>query len=125
MDSKNYFNNVIKGVVGALAVTVLLTAIFSLLVSFIEFSPAVFSGVFVLITSLGLIFGTIVACNLYGKKGWLVGLAVGVLFYIALYATGVLFGAEPTLKAYDLIKFSLCVLVGTLSGMLGINLGKE
>lgn len=125
MELKSYFNNVLKGVVGAFAVTVLLTAIFSLMISFIEFSPAVFSGVFVVITSLGLIFGTIVAAKLHGEKGWLVGLAVGVLFYIALYATGVLFGAEATLGVYDLIKFSLCVLVGTLSGMLGINLGKE
>lgn len=125
MELKSYFNNVLKGVVGAFAVTVLLTAIFSLMISFVTFSPAVFSGVFVVITSLGLIFGTIVAAKLHGEKGWLVGLAVGVLFYIALYATGVLFGAEPTLGVYDLIKFSLSVLVGTLSGMLGINLGKE
>lgn len=124
MELKSYLNNVVKGVIGAFAVTVLLTAIFSLLVSFVEFSPAVFSGVFVVITSLGLIFGTILAAKLHGEKGWLVGLAVGVLFYIALYATGVLFGAEPTLGMYDLIKFSLSVLVGLLSGMLGINLGK-
>lgn len=125
MELKSYFNSVVKGVVGAFSVTVLLTAIFSLLVSFVEFSPSVFSGVFVVITSFGLIFGTIVAARLHGEKGWLVGLAVGILFYIALYVTGVLFGAESTLGAYVLIKFSLCVLVGTLSGMLGINLGKE
>ena len=125
MELKSYFNNVLKGLVGALAVTVLLTAIFSLLISFVEFSSAVFSGVFVVITSLGLIFGTIVAAKLHGRKGWLVGLTVGILFYIALYAIGVLFGAEATLGVYDLIKFSLCILVGTLSGMLGINLGKE
>ena len=110
MELKNYFTNVLKGLVGALAVTVLLTAIFSLIVSFVDFSPSVFSGVFVVITSLGLIFGTIV-----GAK----------LFYIALYVIGILFGAEATLGFYDLIKFSLCVLVGVLSGMLGINLGKE
>lgn len=125
MELKSYFNNVLKGLVGALAVTVLLTAIFSLLISFVEFSSAVFSGVFVVITSLGLIFGTIVAAKLHGRKGWLVGLTVGILFYIALYAIGVLFGAEATIGVYDLIKFSLCILVGTLSGMLGINLGKE
>lgn len=125
MELKSYFTNVFKGVVGSLAVTVLLTAIFSLIVSFVDFSPAIFSGVFVVITSLGLIFGTIVGAKLHGSKGWLVGLSVGISFYIALYVTGVLFGAEATLSFYDLIKFSLCVLVGVLSGMLGINLGKE
>lgn len=125
MEIKEYITNVLKGLVGAVAVTILLTAIFSLLVSFVDFSPSVFSGVFVVITSLGLIFGTIVAAKLHKKKGWMVGLAVGILFYIALYVTGVSFGAEPTLGWYDLIKFSLCVLVGLLSGMLGINLGRD
>ena len=60
----------------------------------------------------------------WGDEALLV-LSVGVLFYIALYAIGVLFGAEATLGLYDLMKFSLCVLVGILSGMLGINLGRD
>ena len=59
MELKSYLNNVVKGVIGAFAVTVLLTAIFSLIISFVEFSPSIYSGVFVVITSLGLIFGTI------------------------------------------------------------------
>lgn len=125
MEWKDYFGNVLKGVVGAVAIVTILTAIFSLIMSFVEISPGIDSAVNVGITSISLIFGTILAAKLYGNKGWLVGLAVGVLFYIALYAIGVLFGAEATLGLYDLIKFSLCVLVGILSGMLGINLGRD
>lgn len=125
MELKDYFYNVLKGVIGAVAVTILLTAIFSLLMNFVNISSSVFSGVYVVITSVGLIFGSILSSKLHGHKGWLVGLSVGLLFYIALYAIGVLFGAEATLGIYDLIKFSLCLAVGLLSGMLGINLGKE
>lgn len=125
MEWKDYFGNVLKGVVGAVAIVTILTAIFSLIMSFVEISPGIDSAVNVGITSISLIFETILAAKLYGHKGWLVGLSVGVLFYIALYAIGVLFGAEATLGLYDLIKFSLCVLVGILSGMLGINLGRD
>ena len=125
MEWKDYFNNVLKGVVGAVAVATILTAIYSLIMNFIDFSSGVDSAINVGLTSISLIFGTILAAKLYGRKGWLIGLSVGVLFYIALYAIGVLFGAEATLGLYDLIKFSLCVLVGILSGMLGINLGRE
>lgn len=125
MEWRDYFNNVLKGVIGAVAVTILLTAIFSLMMTFVKISSAVLSGIYVSITSVGLIFGAILSAKLHGHKGWLVGLSVGLLFYIALYAIGVLFGAEATLGIYDLIKFSLCLLVGILSGMLGINLGKE
>ena len=125
MEWKDYFNNVLKGVVGAVAVATILTAIYSLIMNFIDFSSGVDSAINVGLTSISLIFGTILAAKLYGRKGWLVGLSVGVLFYIALYAIGVLFGAEATLGLYDLIKFSLCALVGILSGMLGINLGRD
>ena len=125
MEWKDYFNNVLKGVVGAVAVATILTAIYSLIMNFIDFSSGVDSAINVGLTSISLIFGTILAAKLYGHKGWLVGLSVGVLFYIVLYAIGVLFGAEATLGLYDLIKFSLCVLVGILSGMLGINLGRD
>lgn len=125
MEWKNYFSNVFKGLVGAISITVLLTAVFSLLMTFVDFDMAVFSGIYVGITSISLVIGTIIAAKLQGHRGWLVGLAVGVLFYIALYGIGVLFGAEATLGLYDLMKFSLCILVGILSGMLGINLGRE
>jgi putative membrane protein (TIGR04086 family) len=125
MEWKDYFYSVLKGVIGAVAITILLTAIFSLLMTFVEFSSSALSGIYVVITSIGLIFGSILSAKLHGHKGWLVGLSVGLFFYIALYAIGVLFGAEAVLGMYDLIKFSLCLVVGLLSGMLGINLGKE
>lgn len=125
MEWKDYFGNVLKGVVGAVAIVTILTAIFSLVMSFVEISPGIDSAINVGITSISLIFGTVLAAKLYGRKGWLVGLSVGILFYIALYAIGILFGAEATLGLYDLMKFSLCVLVGVLSGMLGINLGRD
>ena len=125
MEWKDYFENVLKGVVGAVAVVTILTAIFSLIMSFVEIGPGMDSAINVGITSISLIFGTVLAAKLYGHKGWLVGLSVGVLFYIALYAIGVLFGAEATLGLYDLMNFSLCALVGILSGMLGINLGRD
>ena len=105
MEWKDYFGNVLKGVVGAVAIATILTAIFSLVMSFVEISSGIDSAINVGITSISLIFGTILAAKLYGRKGWLVGLSVGVLFYIALYAIGVLFGAEATLGLYDLMKF--------------------
>ena len=103
MEWKDYFNNVLKGVVGAIAVVTVLTAILSLVMSFVDISSGMFSAIYVVITSISLIFGTIFAAKLYGHKGWLVGLSVGVLFYISLYAIGVLFGAEATLGLYDII----------------------
>ncbi len=125
MELKEYVYNSLKGVIASIAVTVILTAIFSLIMCFVEISSSTFSGIYVGLTSIALIFGSILSAKLQGSKGWLVGIAVGVLYYIALYGIGILFGAEATLGNLDLIKFLLCIFVGMLSGMLGMNIGKE
>ena len=69
MDWKNYFSCVLKGLIGSIAVTVILTAILSLFMTFVEISESMFSGLYVVITSLGLVFGTILAAKLHGKNG--------------------------------------------------------
>ena len=108
MEWSNYFKSVLKGVVWAIMVTFLITAILSLVMNSIS--------------CLALVVGSLVAVKAHGSKGWIVGLAVGCMFYIALYIIGIIFGAEPTLGMYDFIKFTLCVFIGLFSGMLGVNL---
>jgi putative membrane protein (TIGR04086 family) len=122
MEWQSYFRSVFKGLVFALMATFLVTAIFSILMNSITLSDGVFNIIYVVISCLALLVGTVVAVKTYGSKGWLVGLSVGCIFYISLYLIGILFGAEATLGAYDFIKFVLCVLIGALSGMLGVNM---
>lgn len=122
MEWKSYFRSILKGVVGALIITILITSILSLIMTKVTFSEGVFNIIHVVISCVALVIGSIMGAKAHGSKGWLVGLGVGIIFYIALYIIGVICGAEAGLAMYDLIKFSLCVLIGTLSGMLGINL---
>ena len=42
MDWKNYFSCVLKGLIGSIAVTVILTAILSLFMTFVEISESMF-----------------------------------------------------------------------------------
>ena len=52
MEWKDYFNNVLKGVVGAIAVVTVLTAILSLVMSFVDISSGMFSAIYVYIGNL-------------------------------------------------------------------------
>lgn len=122
MDWSNYFKSVLKGVVWAIMITFLITAILSLVMNSVTLGEGVFNVVYVVISCLALVVGSLVAVKAHGSKGWIVGLAVGCMFYIALYIIGIIFGAEPTLGMYDFIKFALCVFIGLFSGMLGVNL---
>ncbi|MFU7516883.1 TIGR04086 family membrane protein [Clostridium sp. HCS.1] len=122
MEWINYFKSVLRGLVWALVITIIISIIFSFIMNSIPMGEKVFNIIYVVISCLALVVGSIIAVKSYGSKGWIVGLAVGCIFYIGLYFIGILFGAEATLTIYDFIKFVLCLFIGLFSGMLGINL---
>lgn len=122
MEWKNYFRSVLKGVIWALGITIFATIIFSFAMNSIVIGEKVFNIIYVVISCLALVIGSLIAVKSYGSKGWIIGLAVGCIFYIALYLIGIMFGAEVTLTIYDFVKFLLCIFIGLFSGMLGINL---
>ena len=122
MEYTNYFKSVFKGLAWSIGITFFITIIFSIIMNNIEINEKVFNIIYVVISCVSLVVGSIIAVKSYGSRGWIVGIAVGFIFYISLYLIGVLLGAEATLTVYDFIKFTLCIFIGLLSGMLGINL---
>ena len=122
MEWINYFKSVLRGLCWSVVIIIIISIIFSFIMNKIPIEEMVFNIIYVVISCLALVVGSIIAVKSYGSKGWIVGLAVGCIFYIVLYLIGMLFGAEATLTIYDFIKFILCLFIGLLSGMLGINL---
>lgn len=122
MEWINYFKSVLRGLFWSFVIIIIISIIFSFIMNKIPIEEKVFNIIYVVISCLALVVGSIIAVKSYGSKGWIVGLAVGCIFYIALYLIGMLFGAEANLTIYDFIKFILCLFIGLLSGMLGINL---
>ena len=122
MEWINYFKSVLRGLLWSLVITIIISIIFSFKMNKVPIGEKVFNIIYVVISCLALVAGSIIAVKSYGSKGWIVGLAVGCIFYIVLYLIGILFGAEATLTIYDFIKFVLCLFIGLFSGMLGINL---
>ncbi len=122
MEWTNYFKSVLRGLIWALVVTIISAIVFAFVMNRVTMGEKVFNIIYVVISCFALILGSVIAVKSYGSKGWIVGLAVGCIFYIALYLIGIIFGAEATLTMYDFIKFVLCLFIGLFSGMLGINL---
>lgn len=122
MEYKNYFKSVFKGLAWAVGITFFVTIIFSIIMNSVVIEEKTFNIIYVVISCLSLVMGSIIAVKSYGSKGWIVGLAVGFVFYISLYLIGVIFGAEVSLTTNDFLKFILCMFIGLFSGMLGVNL---
>lgn len=122
MEIKDFLKNVIKGVILSLLIAIVLTLIFSVVMTSVDLSETVLSVSYVVITCLALVIGSVVAAKLQGSRGWVVGFVVGAIYYISLYLIAVLFGDGSTLTVYELYRFLMAIGVGTLAGMLGINL---
>lgn len=111
-----------QGVLRASIITMLCVLIYSLITSFAPSSPKVTSAFIVILTLVSVLYGTIFATLKSGNKGWLIGLLVALFYMLILYIVSVLCGNGFGVDAGDLIRLLLALAVGSLSGMLAVNL---
>ncbi|MEG0773213.1 TIGR04086 family membrane protein [Clostridium sp.] len=111
-----------QGVLRASIVTMLCVLVYSLITSFTPSSPKVTSAFIVVLTLVSVLYGTVFATLKSGNKGWLIGLLVAFFYMLILYIVSVLCGNGFGIDAGDLIRLLLALAVGSLSGMLAVNL---
>ena len=122
MQIKIFFKNVIKGVLYALSMAIILSLILAVVMSKIDFNESVLNVIYVIISCSSLVIGAIVSVKLHGSRGWILGLLVGIIYYIALYLIGIILGGDAHFSMYEFYRLLMSIGVGTLAGMLGINL---
>lgn len=121
-ENRSFIKSVLKGLMGAILITFMLLLILSLVMIKFELSQKVYSISFVVITTLSLVLGSILAAKSNGSKGWLTGGVVGILFFIFIFILGGIIGGSFSFGISGLYRLGSCLIVGTVSGMLGINL---
>lgn len=122
MYNKFQYPCVIQGIIRASIATVLCIIIYAVLISFVPLGDKVTSVFIVVTTLLSVMYGAIYATLKIGNKGWLVGLLVAFFYMLILYIVSIICGKGFAIDIKDFVRFSLALFVGTLSGMLGINL---
>ena len=122
MENSKFFKSVLKGTTGSLIFSFIGITILSLLMTKLVFSKGIFNMIYVIISLCSLSLGAIIGAKKNESKGWLVGLGVAIGYYLVLFALSSSFSSETTFKLFDLAKLSIMLAVGTLAGMLGINL---
>ena len=110
-----------EGVLRSILLAFALVFIYSILTLFITLSSGVTSMVLLVSSMLSIIYGTIVSTKKIRNKGWLVGIAVSILYMMILYLVSVISKESTPFSQEHIFRFSLAVIVGALSGMLGIN----
>lgn len=122
MENSKFFKSVLKGTTGSLIFSFIGIAVLSLLMTKLVFSKGIFNMIYVIISLCSLSLGAIIGAKKNESKGWLVGFGVAIGYYLVLFALSSSFSSEITFEFFDLAKLAIALAVGTLAGMLGINL---
>lgn len=123
MEKKGSILYIGEGVLRGFFLTLVLILILSAIASFATVSSGIRSICMVVFTCLSVIYGAVYSTKKIRQKGWIVGIAVGLLYIVIIYLVSIIAGSrEAALTMGDLFRVVLAILVGSLSGMLGINL---
>ena len=122
MENNKYVKSVVKGTLGNIIFSFIGIAVLSLLMTKLVFSQGIFNMIYVIISLCSLSLGAIIGAKKNEAKGWLVGFGVALGYYIVLFILSSSFSGEITFKLFDLTKLLIALAVGTLAGMIGINL---
>ncbi|EDK35148.1 TIGR04086 family membrane protein [Clostridium kluyveri] len=122
MEKNNNYLPAVEGVLRGFIITVILLLIFAVVMTFVEVSSRA-SYIFYLITTiLSIMYASIYAVRKIGKKGWLIGILVTLLYLSILYIVSIISGNSMVMGADGFARVLLAIIVGALSGIIGINL---
>ncbi len=122
MEKKLKYSCAGEGVFRAAILTLIILVIYSIITTYLPASMKVTSVFYIVITLLSVLYGSVFAAKKAGEKGWLMGLMVAVTYMLVLYLVKVCGGGSAAIGMREVIRTALALGIGTLSGMLGINL---
>lgn len=122
MEDNKYLRSVLKGTVGTLIFSFIGITFLSIMMTKLVFSKGIFNMIYVIISLCSISLGAIIGAKRNESKGWLVGFGVALGYYIILFILSSCFRGEMAFKLFDFVKLIIALAVGTLAGMLGINL---
>ncbi|WP_163193948.1 TIGR04086 family membrane protein [Clostridium thermarum] len=122
MEEKAFLTKVSMGVLRATLITIALVIIFAIIMTFTDVSNQFLSVYYLVTTCLSVVYGAIYAARKNNKNGWLVGILVALLYMLLIFiASAVLFN-NVSFGLTEFLRITIAVVVGALSGMLGINI---
>lgn len=122
MEKRSNYLPAVEGVLRGFIITVILLLIFAVMMTFIDIGLRVRYIFYVITNILSIMYGVIYAVRKIGKKGWLVGIGVTLLYLFILYVVSVVSGNSAAISSYGVKRLLLDLIVGALSGMIAINL---
>lgn len=122
MLNKSTFFHIGEGVLRGFFLTLILIFFYAILATFIDVGGGARSACIVVFTCISIIYASVYATKKIGKKGFATGIIVAAVYILIIYIVAIIAGRSPIIAVNDLYRICLALVVGCMSGMLGINL---
>ncbi|GAA0747675.1 TIGR04086 family membrane protein [Clostridium oceanicum] len=119
---KKYCNYIVYGILRAVIFTVIMLLMFAVIMTFKNVGEKISSMIYLLTTLLSIVYGTVYSSRKINKKGWAIGIIIALLYTVIIYIISLVSGNTLTFGVDRLLRIVLAIVVGMLSGMLGVNL---
>ncbi len=119
------FMSLIKGVAISIISTLVAIFIFSIIITYTNFSEHWIVPVMIGIVAISIFAGTTISTLKLTKNGLLNGGLVGFFYVFILYLTSSSLGTGFTLNTNAIIMIVLSVIVGMIGGIVGVNSGNK
>lgn len=122
MEKSKYVKTIFKGVMVSIILTMFLLLLLSFVMMTFELSEKNYNLAFAVITTIALSIGAVIASKFNERKGYLTGFMVGVMFFIFIFFLTSIINGGISLGRGELYSLSISIFIGTISGILGVNL---
>lgn len=124
-NNTNNFIKILKGSLISIAVTIILLAIFSLVLTYSSISENTMPTMIILITILSILIGSQMTTRSIKNKGMLNGALVGIIYIGLLYLISSIVTSNFGFNTYSLVMILSSIIIGGLGGIIGVNTRKN
>lgn len=111
-----------EGLFRSFILTMILLIILSIILTLASLSDKVANVATSVLTMVSIVYGAAYSAKKAKRKGWVLGILTALTYMIIIYIVAVLRGRGFALEGKDFVRIAFALAIGTLSGMLGINL---
>jgi putative membrane protein (TIGR04086 family) len=111
-----------KGILVSYIATIPLFLVFALVLSYTDFPEKYVSPVVVIVSAISIMIAGSTATRKIKNKGWLNGSVVGFIYVLILYILSSFVYNNFTIDRHVLLMTILGIILGSIGGIIGINL---
>lgn len=121
-EKKNSFISILKGVIIAYIITLILIAVYSIILAYTNLPESTIPTCVVVITFVSVMLSSSLVLKKIKEKGLINGAIIGAIYLITIYILSSIFAVGFSVNTFSIVMLIFSILAGIIGGIVGVNL---